>query len=216
MAIIGTIVSCSHDPYVLPENLRKGDPNICFDRDILPIFQSACVRGGCHDAASNKEGYTLDSYDNIVKKGIVPGNAAASVIWQSIQQGIFGVKAMPEDAPRLPQQSIDLIKRWINTGAINGGVSCGTSACDTNTYTYSGAVAPIMQTYCVGCHYSSSVAGGSLADYNSVREATINGRLIGDIKHLAGYNPMPQGGAKLEDCKIRQIEKWAESGAPNN
>lgn len=210
-----TYYSCEHQPFVLPQNQRTGDPNICFERDVLPIFQSNCAKGGCHDATSHKSGYILDSYDNIIKKGVVPGNPAASTIWQSVAY-LAGTTPMPEGASQLPANQLFLIRQWIATGAIDSGIACATSSCDTNVYTYSGAVQPIMQTYCVGCHNSPSVPGGSLNDYNSVKEAAVNGRLIGDIKHLPGYNPMPQGGAKLADCQITQIEKWVASGAPNN
>ncbi len=206
--------ACVHDPYVLPVAQQTGDTGICFQKDILPIFQSNCAKSGCHDASSHEEGYTLDSYANIVKKGIVPGNPAASKIYHSITIAT-GEDFMPQGAPPLSAASIELIRRWISGGAIDSG-ACDGSPCDTNNYTYSGAIEPIMQSYCVGCHYSASVPGGSLADYLHVMNSAVNGNLIGDIKHLSGFNPMPQGGNKLSDCEIRQIEKWVEAGAPDN
>lgn len=205
---------CKHEPYVLPAVQQTGDPDICFERDILPIFQSNCAKSGCHDAASREDGYTLDNYANIVKKGIVPGNPAASKIFKSVTTET-GEDFMPKDAPPLSDASISLLRRWIAAGAVDGG-ACGSSPCDSNIFTYSGAVAPIMQTYCVGCHYGPSVPGGSLTDYASVREAAVNGKMLGDIKHLAGFNPMPQGGNKLSDCQIAQIQKWVDNGAPND
>ena len=207
--------SCTHQPYVLPQNLRTGDPTICFERDVLPIFQSNCAKGGCHDAGSRKSGYTLDNYSNIVSKGIVPGNPAASTIWQSISMNIFNVKVMPVGAPHLNGTQLDVIKRWITTGAIDSG-ACNTMICDTINFSYSGVIAPMMQTYCTGCHNSTSSAGGSLMDYSSVVNAAVNGRLIGDISHLAGYNAMPLGSATLQDCQVTQVKKWVAAGAPNN
>ncbi len=100
-------------------------------------------------------------------------------------------------------------------GAIDTG-GCSSNVCDTNSFTYSGAIAPLMQVYCTGCHNATSAPGGSLADYNSVRVAAVNGNMIGDISHLSGYNAMPQGGAKLAECQILQIKKWVAAGAPNN
>lgn len=214
----GTIIinSCTHQPYVLPTNMRTGDPTICFERDILPIFQSNCAKSGCHDASSHRSGYKLDTYNDIIKKGIVPGNPAASKIWESVSMHTYDVEFMPLDAPSLSATDLDLLQRWIATGAIDSGVTCNTTTCDTANFTYSGAVAPIIQSHCTGCHFSSSSSGGSLADYNSVQNAAVNGRLIGDISHLAGYNAMPLGGAMLEDCQITQIKKWVAAGAPNN
>jgi hypothetical protein len=43
-----------------------------------------------------------------------------------------------------------------------------------------------------------------------------NGKLMGVISHAVGFKPMPNGGNKLPDCKIIQIRKWIEVGAPNN
>ncbi|MDR3680123.1 MAG: hypothetical protein P4L41_09170 [Flavipsychrobacter sp.] len=199
----------------MPVNLRTGDPTICFERDILPIFQSNCAKGGCHDASSGRSGYVLDNYKDVIKKGIVPGNPAASKIWQSISMKIFNVEVMPQDGPSLSATDLDLIKRWIATGAIDSG-ACSTNNCDTTSFTYSGTIAPLMQKYCIGCHNSPSVAGGSLADYTSVKDAAVNGRLLGDIEHLPGYNAMPLGGNMLEDCQITQVKKWVAAGAPNN
>jgi len=207
--------SCVHQPYVMPEDQRTGDPDICFERDILPIFQSNCAKSGCHDAASHEEGYVLDNYANIVKKGIYPGNPAASDIYQSITTAT-GEDFMPRDAPALSAASVSLIKRWILGGAIDGGTACSTNTCDTNNYTYSGAIAPLMQSHCVGCHSAASVPGGALNNYSSVKNAAVNGNLIGDISHEAGYNPMPKGGTKLSDCQITQVKKWVAAGALNN
>jgi hypothetical protein len=128
---------------------------------------------------------------------------------------ITSVKHMPEDAPDLSAAQLDVINRWIKTGALDGG-ACATTSCDSAIFTYSGAIAPMMQLYCVGCHNSPSASGGSLADYTSVKEAAVNGRMIGDINHYTGYNAMPQGGIKLSDCQLAQVRRWVEAGAPNN
>jgi hypothetical protein len=206
--------SCVHQPYVLPVSQQTGDPDICFERDILPIFQSNCAKSGCHDAASHEDGYVLDNYANIRSKGIVPGNPAASKIYRSITTET-GEDFMPRNAPALSEANVLLIKRWIQGGAIDSG-ACATTTCDTNSFTYSGTIAPMMQQYCTGCHNSASAPGGSLMDHASVKNAAVYGNLIGDISHAASYNPMPKGGAKLLDCKITQMKKWVAAGAPNN
>ena len=215
-AIFVIINSCTHPPYVMPVSQRTGDPNICFERDILPIFISNCAKSGCHDAESHKSGYKLDNYTDIMKKGIVPGNYAASVIWQSVAVKSFNVSSMPIESAALSAGDIQLIRTWIATGAIDSGVSCSVNPCDSNNFTYSEAIAPLMKKYCTGCHNSPSSTGGSLADYNSVKEASVNGKLIGNIEHLPGYNAMPTTGIKLSDCQIAQVKKWVAAGALNN
>lgn len=215
--VAGTVAinSCVHEPYVLPASLRTNDPNICFERDILPVFVSNCAMSGCHNAQSHKGGYTLDNYQDIVSKGIVPGNYAASSVYESMVSGNSGEDGglMPRNAPALSGTQLDLIKRWIVAGAVDAG-ACA-SACDSNNFTYSGAIAPMMRTYCVGCHSSPTSTGGSLADYNSVMNAAVNGKLIGNISHQPGYNAMPIG-MQLSDCEIAQVKKWVAAGALNN
>ncbi len=210
------INSCTHAPYVLPQNMRTGDPSICFERDVLPIFISNCAKSNCHDAASGKGGYRLDSYKEIMKKGIVPGNTAASVIWESIAIKTFNVQAMPIETPPIRPADLDLIRRWIATGATDSGVTCGISPCDSNNFTYSGAIAPLMQKYCIGCHNAPTSKGGNLTGYADVQNAAVNGKLIGNIKHLPGYNAMPTTGITLSDCEIAQVTKWVAAGALNN
>jgi cytochrome c553 len=215
-ALLIVINSCTHAPYVMPVSQRTGDPNICFERDVLPIFISNCAKGGCHDAESHKGGYTLDSYSDIVKKGIVPGNYAASVIWESVAIKTFNVTPMPENASGLSAADIATIRAWIAGGAIDSGVACSINPCDSGNFTYSGAIAPLMQKYCTGCHNTPSAAGGSLMDYSSVKDAAVNGRLIGNIEQLPGYDAMPAVGIKLSDCQIAQVTKWVAAGAPND
>ncbi len=209
--------SCTHSPYVLPENLRVGDPEICFERDILPIFISKCTTNGCHSAGGKENaGYVLDNYTNIMKKGIVPGNIAASKIWETVAIITSGEKAMPRDGARLSNTDLDLLRRWIQTGAVDSGSACSNNPCDSNNFTYSGAIAPLMAKYCTGCHSSASSQGGSLTDYNSVKTESTTGSLIARISHQSGYNPMPSTGITLTECQIAQVKKWVAAGALNN
>ena len=74
-----------------------------------------------------------------------------------------------------------------------------------------------MNTYCKGCHNPASLGGGiDLSTYDGVKTVALNGRLSGSINHLAGFVAMPQGGNKLQECQIKQIEKWIAGGALNN
>jgi hypothetical protein len=93
----------------------------------------------------------------------------------------------------------------------------GTNTCDTVNFTYSEAVQPILDQYCVSCHSSSFPSGNvKLDNYTNVKIYADNGKLLGTISHASGYSPMPQGASKLDDCKILTISKWIDAGAPNN
>lgn len=81
--------------------------------------------------------------------------------------------------------------------------------CDTANVTYTGTVYPVFNQYCITCHSGGAPSGGlDLTSYSQVAFIAQNGALMGAIKHLQGYSPMPQGSDKLSDCKIRQIEIW--------
>jgi hypothetical protein len=88
--------------------------------------------------------------------------------------------------------------------------------CDTITVTYSATIAPILTTNCNGCHSTASASGGVILDTHSQASTyALSGKLYGVVSHTSG-SPMPKGGAKIDDCSIAKIKKWAAAGALNN
>jgi mono/diheme cytochrome c family protein len=91
----------------------------------------------------------------------------------------------------------------------NQGPGPGPDSCDTTGVSYPGTVYPIFQANCISCHSGASPGAGiDLTDYAQVEVIAQNGQLLGAIKHLQGYSPMPKGLAQLDSCKILQIEIW--------
>jgi hypothetical protein len=209
--------SCVHEPLIIPEIPDNRIPGctpsttVCFESSVLPIFISSCAKPGCHDAASHKEGFVLDSYNNIIKRGIKKGNANDSEIYEVLFE--TGDDAMPPDAP-LTQAQKDSIKVWINQGALNT-VECN-CFCDENQFTYALTIKPMVDSKCVGCHKPGSLGGNiDLSTYAATKIQVTNGKFLGSITHSVGYTPMPQGG-KLSDCEITQITNWINAGALEN
>ncbi len=201
------------------------DTGICFKRDILPIFYSNCAVAGCHDSQNHKEGYVLDSYSNIIKKGIVPGNPSKSkvvkvITKQSSNNGDDDERMPPPPRNRLSQEQIDLIIRWIAEGAQDKDCVSpipGTKGCDTTNITYSKTIVPIFQYNCYGCHSTTQPQGNlDLTQYANVKRKVDDGTLLGSITHSIGFVPMPSKEIMLNNCYIAQIRKWIDSGAPNN
>jgi len=88
--------------------------------------------------------------------------------------------------------------------------------CDVENVYYSSTIAPIIKNQCLSCHSSTFTNGGILLEtWDDVKKQADNGNLLGVVKHLPGYSPMPQGG-KLDDCTILKIETWINNGALNN
>jgi len=193
---------------------NQQDSVICFESEILPIFQSNCAKSGCHDAASHEEGYVFDSYKGIME-GIRPGRPDDSKIYEVITS-----KDKDDRMPQPPNEpltgtQIGLIEQWINEGAQNT-TNCAIE-CNTDLFTYSGAVRPVLDQHCIGCHNNSVQNGGvNLTTYTGVQSVALDGRLSGVINWDAGYPQMPFGGEKLNECNITQIMKWIDAGAQNN
>ena len=213
------VIACTHE-VAQPGGTTGGNGNnsgdsansdlVCFEGDILPLFQSTCAKSGCHDAQSHEEGYVFDSYENIIAKGIKAGNAGDSKVYEEISEG----EMPPEGNPALTQEQVALIAKWINEGAKN---TTGCSSCNEDVFTYSAAVSVIMTAHCTGCHSGAFASGGiDLSNYNGVRTVALSGQLMGAVTHAPGYAAMPQGGNKLSDCEITQLQKWVDAGAAEN
>ena len=103
-----------------------------------------------------------------------------------------------------------MIQKWINEGAQNS--ICNN--CDTMNVKFSSHISPFIQKNCLGCH--SGTALTLLSNYSQIKTTIDNGKLYCAITHSTGCQPMPQGGVKLADCKIRMVKIWIDSGAVNN
>lgn len=88
---------------------------ISFAERIAPIFQRSCVP--CHDASNPQGQYSMRSYAAVMSEaasGIVvePGEPDFSPLLQYIEDGW-----MPHESPRLPDEEIAVVRRWIAAGA---------------------------------------------------------------------------------------------------
>lgn len=204
-----TAITCTRE-YV--EDIR----GVCFERDVLPIFQSNCTQSGCHNSQDRESGYDLTTYDKIISRGIVPGNFKSSNIYQVIVAPL-GIPSMPQRPySPLTEEQITFIALWIEEGAQNTTCS-DSSSCNTTNVTYSGTIAPLLQTYCNGCHGGSSPLGNvNYNNYTGVKSTVTNGKLLGSIQHNSGFSAMPQNGNKMSACKISTIKAWIDAGALNN
>jgi len=212
------IYSCKHEPPVqiptTPPPVNGGSGEVCFQSEILPLFQSNCAKSGCHDAATHADDYVFDTYANIIKKDVIPGNATNSKVYKVLFES-GNDKMPPPPNTDLTSQQKALIGRWINEGAKNT-VNCGVS-CDSNQFKYGANVSVIIGTYCLGCHSGSTPSAGiNLSTYTGVYGVAITGRLVGAVSHSPGYSPMPNSTNKLSECQIAQIRKWVNAGALNN
>lgn len=89
--------------------------------------------------------------------------------------------------------------------------------CDTLSISYQTHVQPLLATHCYTCHDAASQFGNvNLEVFSSLQIFAQNGSLLGALSHLPDYSPMPQGGNRLPDCEIAQINAWIQAGSPQN
>lgn len=220
-AFVVFLFGCKHDSLIPggtpPSGITPpavGANIICFETDVLPVFVSNCAKSGCHDAVTHVEGLRYDSYSEIMKT-IKVNNPSDSKAWEVILENRADKRMPPPPAEALSKAQRDSIYKWIVQGALNTS-NCN-SSCDTTFFTYSGAILPILQSSCIGCHSGTPASGNiDLSTYTNVQTIALNGKLIGAVTHATGFSPMPQAGNKLPDCKITQIRKWINAGALNN
>ncbi|MCF8381318.1 MAG: hypothetical protein K9H49_17225 [Bacteroidales bacterium] len=103
--------SCKHDSNIIDEL-----PEICFESQVLPIFQNSCALSGCHDEASAVHDVILSNYNSIVKT-VVPGKPDESMTYKSITDFRSDDFMPPDNA--LPMASRTIIRVWIEQGAKN-------------------------------------------------------------------------------------------------
>mgnify|MGYP000190096290 CR=1 FL=1 len=88
--------------------------------DVSAILETNC--GSCHGATAQMSGLDLRQRDSIVKGGtrgpaIVPGYAAASLLYQAVLRDSANAPQMPPGKKSLSSADIATIKSWIDSGA---------------------------------------------------------------------------------------------------
>lgn len=220
--------SCKHEPWV-PDNFNPSpddstttsascSPDTAyFVNEVLPIFASSCALSGCHDAITAEDGVILTDYFHILSTGdIEAADPNHSEVYEVLLE--TGEDMMPPTSSgiTLTADQKNAIYTWILQGAQNN--ACVESSCDSTNVSYAADVRPIFELHCLGCHTGSALAGGGIPfdTHTQVSAYVNNGRLVGAINHQPGFSAMPQGQAKLDDCKIAIITNWISEGTQDN
>ena len=95
------------DCSITVNNVVASNTTVSFENDIKPILQTSCIKSGCHNG-DNGADRNWSVFANVKEKA------------EAIKTRT-GNKSMPADiAPTgLPQNQIDLIACWVNSGAQN-------------------------------------------------------------------------------------------------
>jgi len=122
--IAGAPAGTGADIVVLDRPARPGPDEPVHYSHIEPILLKRCIK--CHSDNSKlggpPEGLRLDSLASVLAGGerlaVLPGNPEMSEMWRRVAG--FGRPRMPFDGPPwLADDDIDLIRRWIEGGAVD-------------------------------------------------------------------------------------------------
>jgi hypothetical protein len=202
-------LGCKHEP-----NL----PDVCFESEILPIFQNNCTKSGCHNPTDANSDIILNNYDNIIGAGITKGNAKRSSVYNALNGG---ENQMPPGG-KLSGSQLALIYSWIQSGAENT-TGCGPhndtisqATCDTVNVKYSTMISYIISAHCSGSSCHGAGADADFSTYALLHDYLVDNqqKFMNKIDYI-GSQPMPPSG-KLDSCALRQIAIWIRAGYPNN
>jgi hypothetical protein len=221
LTAVSWITSCSHEAKI-------GDmPQICFDTDVLPVFQINCAISGCHDG-TGRESRAYNNFTDI-SRSVVPFNPNASSAYQAITS-TWGENKMPPDQP-LSLANRTIIRLWIEQGA--GEIICSTTAGGggpaDNSYNnpracFTRDILPVLSSRCASalCHDAiSHKAGYNFTSFSNTLKTVKAGSPAGSklyqvIKLTSGEEKMPPlGYPQLTKAEIDSIGKWIGYGALN-
>jgi hypothetical protein len=210
------ILSCRHTANI--DNL----PVVCFEKEVLPIFQRNCAISGCHDGSH--EGRAFNSYVNISRE-VTPGKPYSSNLYQAIIGN--GGNIMPPSTP-LSLENRTIISVWIEQGAnlttcndtstTGGGGSGGTlKAC------YSRDIQPVLTSKCATalCHDVTTHREGYIfSSYTQTLLAVRPGSPSGSVLYTSitgtSENHMPPSGkVQVTTAEKDSISAWISYGALN-
>jgi hypothetical protein len=116
--------SNSNDP-VTPPGPTVVPDSVSFSKHVQPIYTSRCAISGCHVAPDPRAGLNLTkgvAYANTVNVPavqytgvrVLPNDPANSILYLLVQDGL-----MPARGDRLSSIEVQIIKKWIEQGALN-------------------------------------------------------------------------------------------------
>ncbi len=117
-----------------PLEATKTEPN---QHDVLPILLLRCAT--CHGAELKRGGFEARTIESIFKGGdsgpaLVPGDSASSRMIQRVEQQLCPPKSQLLDyfVRRPPAHELDLLRRWIDSGAHAGDEQADIATTDSD------------------------------------------------------------------------------------
>lgn len=106
LALLFMVYSCKKDAL---QSFTCTGATPTYSAQIKPIMDAKCATSGCHSAAKKAGGIDLSNYASAKSE-------AASKAFLGSMEHLNGYKAMPQDAAKLPDSTIQKIHCWVNNG----------------------------------------------------------------------------------------------------
>lgn len=113
----------------LPAGRAADTPKkVTYTDHVAPVFRSRC--GSCHNPDKQKGGLNLDNYGAAMQGGgsgkvVEPGDPDGSTLLLVVSHK--EEPKMPPNSPKLPDAEIDIIRKWIEGGALENSGSVATA-----------------------------------------------------------------------------------------
>jgi uncharacterized membrane protein len=102
------------EPLQTPDKAPAIAATVDFEKEIAPLIKASCLK--CHSPAKTKGKLRLHAEADAMKKSIKPGKPGESTFYTLLITDIEDER-MPSEAPALPKEKIELVKKWIEQGA---------------------------------------------------------------------------------------------------
>ena len=106
--MISLVVSCKDDES--PDTVDCTGLNPTYNNDIKAILDASCTSSGCHNSTDLANGFDFSSYAPAA--AISQGNRFLGAINHQ-----NGFSAMPQNAPKLSTDNIQLLTCWVEDGS---------------------------------------------------------------------------------------------------
>lgn len=108
---------------------EKAPPKVTYDDDVKPIFQQKCF--SCHNPDKKSADLDLTNYTNLMQGGasgasVEAGDSSASYLFDLVSHKSEPV--MPPESPKIPDEMIETIRKWIDGGLLENKGSTAKAA----------------------------------------------------------------------------------------
>ena len=200
--------------------LSAAAAKVDFAKDIQPILQQNCVK--CHGPEKQEGRLRLDQKDAALKGGkdgvvIVAGNAEKSEVYRRINLPKTDGDFMPHEGEPLAKAQIDLIREWINQGAVwtetaskpAEGASAG-PALPANFKPSAAEAKAIAKFAQAGADIRLIAANVPWTEANFRLQGTsVTDTVIAPLRDVTSLTDLNLGGTKITDAGLTAIEGLA-------